>query len=279
METPIGTCERDADPAVEFAENGFLVIPDALSGEQVCALNLAFDRYSVDFPEEWAHFSDSFIQTVNVLPRVSDFDVTIEHPRILGLLRQLLGDELTLEEFSMMIRNPAGQTSELKGWHRDITRSYERRMEIQAISVVYYLTDVTATDHCFSIVPGTHGRLVDLRPEDVEPGAEVDVVGPAGTALVFHARCIHAGKLKAGSRQRRTLHVYYGRRGQARTSEWSEIPARLHEKHDLGLPPFLYSQWNVTDIYDGTGRKPQGADPSLSTTELLMEVQRRANRR
>ncbi len=75
-----------------------------------------------DYPEEWARFSDSFIQTVNVLPRVSDFDVTIEHPRMLGLLRQLLGDELTFEEFSMMIRNPAGQTSELKGWHRGISR-------------------------------------------------------------------------------------------------------------------------------------------------------------
>ncbi len=279
MEIPMGTREGATDSVAEFAENGFLVIPDALSGGQVCALNLAFDRYLADYPEEWAHFSESFIQTVNVLPHVSDFDVTLEHPRILSLLRQLLGDDLTFEEFSMMIRNPAGQTGELKGWHRDITRSYERRMEIQAISVVYYLTDVTATDHCFSIVPGTHERLVDLRPDDVAPGAEVDVVGPAGTALVFHARCIHAGKLKAGSRQRRTLHLYYGRRGQAKTSEWSEIPARLHEKDDPGLPPYLYSKWNVTDIYDGTGRKPRDADPSLSTAELLMEVQRRANRR
>ncbi len=122
MGTPIGRRERDADPAAEFAENGFLVIPDALSGEQVCALNLAFDRYLTDYPEEWARFSESFIQTVDVLPRVPDFDVTIEHPRILGLLRQLLGDELTFEEFSMMIRNPAAQTSELKGWHRGISR-------------------------------------------------------------------------------------------------------------------------------------------------------------
>ncbi len=45
MGTPIGRRQRDADPVVEFAENGFLVIPDALSSEQVCALNLAFDRY------------------------------------------------------------------------------------------------------------------------------------------------------------------------------------------------------------------------------------------
>ncbi|MFN0165633.1 MAG: phytanoyl-CoA dioxygenase family protein [Bryobacteraceae bacterium] len=263
----------------EFEQNGFLLLPHALSTAQVKELNAAVDRYRAEYPEEWVHFSESFIQTVDVLPNVAGFDAAIENPAILDVLRGLIGDDLTFEEFSIILRNPTREGSDHKSWHRDITREYDRRMEIDAISMVYYLTDVTETDHCFSIIPGTHGPLVDLRPEDVRPGMEVDLTGAAGTAFLFHARSIHSGKLKPQSRQRRTLHVYYSRAGKPRTSEWTRIPARLYEKHDPSLPAFLYSKWNSTDIFEGTGRKPRDLDPAMPAVEMLREVQRRANRR
>src|SRR5262249_6939027 len=158
--------------------------------------------------------------SVNVLPRTADFDFAIENPVTLNLLRRILGEEITFEELSIMIRNPTDNVRDVKGWHRDLTRDFDRRREIDAVSVIYYLTDVAESDHCFSIIPKSHNRLVDLRPEEVTPGMEFDVVGPAGTALLFHACCIHAGKLKFASRQRRTLHLYFARSGQPRTSEW-----------------------------------------------------------
>jgi ectoine hydroxylase-related dioxygenase (phytanoyl-CoA dioxygenase family) len=262
----------------EFHERGFVVVPDALSLSEVRALNEAIDGYLADYPEDWVQF-DTMRQTVDVLPRVTDFDRTIENPRILDLVRAVLGDDLTFEEFSIMLRDPTEHVSDIKGWHRDIVRTYERRHEIEAISVVYYLTDVTADDHCFSIIPGSHGARLDLRPEDVAPGMEEDVLAPAGSALVFHARCLHAGRLKPRARQRRTLHLYYDRFGFPRTSEWTTIPARLGTKNDPALPPHLYAKWNVRETVDGTGRKPRDVDPALSTAELLRIVQERANRK
>src|SRR5262249_42382680 len=160
------------------------------------------------------------------------FDDAIENPVTLSVLRGLLGEGITFAELGIMIRDPTVNLSDIKGWHRDLTRDFNRRKEIDAISLIYYLTDVTEHDHCFSIIPETHNGSVDLRPEDVMPGMEYDVLGPAGTALLFHARCIHAGKLRADSRQRRTIHIYYARAGQARTSEWSTIPPRLYRKCD-----------------------------------------------
>ena len=195
----------------------------------------------------------------------------------LNILRALIGEKVTFEEFDMMLRKPTNQFKDLKGWHRDLTRDYNRRMEIDAVAVVYYLTDVSAEEHCFSIIPETHNRLAELRPEEVTPGMEFDVIGPAGTALIFHARCLHAGKLKPNSRQRKTLHIYYSRAGKPRTSEWSDIPARLYEKVDPSLPPLLYSKWNVKEVFEGTGKKPRDLDPSLSAAEMIREVQRRAN--
>ena len=276
------TSQTDALNAAvqEFEHNGFVVIPNALSAAQLVRLNTAFDRYVTDFPEEWAHFSESFINTADVLPRTADFDEVIENPAILPLMQQLLGEKMAFEELGLMIRNPTDNTGELKGWHRDIIRDYDRRFEINAISVVYYLTDVTERDHCFSIIPGTHdGPRGTMRPEDVQPGMEVDALGPAGSAFVFHARCIHAGKLKLGSRPRRTMHLYYGQYGEPRSSEWTTIPPRLANKHDPSLPPWLYAKAGVRDIIDGTGRKPRDVPADMTTAQMLIHVQRRANQK
>ena len=95
-----------------------------------------------------------------------------------------------------MIREPTARPHDFKGWHRDLIRDYNRRMEIEYVSVIYYLTDVGPDDHCFSIVPETHARLVDMRPEDVTPGSEVDVTGPAGTALVLFGVWLFGRKQK-----------------------------------------------------------------------------------
>jgi len=268
----------EQEQLANFNEQGFLVFDEALSQSQISALHDAIDYHFEKYPKEWVKFDESLMETITALSFMSDFDFTIENPITLGALRRLIGEEITFEEFEIIIRNPTPQVRDIKGWHRDLIRDYNRRMEINYVSLIYYLTDVSANDHCFSIIPETHNRLVDLRPEDVVPGMEFDVTGPAGTAIIFHGRCIHAGKLKPNSRQRRTLHVYYDRSDRPRTTEWTEIPPRLYEKVDSTLPPRLYSKWNVTDFIDGVGKKPKDLDPSMSTADMLREVQRRANR-
>jgi hypothetical protein len=258
--------------ASEFLESGFAVLPNVLRETELAELNAAIDEDMRASPAEWVYFSDSFIQTVDILPRRSDFDGVIEHPAVLPVLRELIGPDLTFEEFSIILRNPTTEGSDHKSWHRDIIRSFDRRFEIDAISAIFYLTDVTESDHCFSIIPGTHGPRADLRPEDIQPGMEVDLVAPAGSVVLFHARCLHSGKLKPHSRQRRTLHLYYSRMTGPRTSEWSSIPERLYGS---GNP--LYGKWNRADVIDGTGRKPRDLDPMIGAAAMLREVQRRAN--
>lgn len=240
-----------------FGRLGYAVIPNALSPAQAVQYNNAIDRYLQRFPlstDEWTKSGSASYQALDVLPNTSDFDAVIEHPTILAFARAWFGDEVTFEHLSILIRDPEPNPSEPKGWHRDNTRNYERRHEIGSLSVIYYLTDVSPVDHCFSIVPETHKRRADLRPEDVAPGEEVDIIGPAGTAIAFHARCIHSGKVKSTSRQRRTLHLYYWEAGQPRTSDTSTIPARLHLKANPDLPPKLYAKWDVRELLDEIGR-------------------------
>ncbi|MCM0020484.1 MAG: phytanoyl-CoA dioxygenase family protein [Tagaea sp.] len=263
----------------DFERDGFLVVPEALDAAEVARLDRAFLDHLTRWPEDWARFSDSFVTTPDVLPRTDAFDFAIENPKLRPLLEALIGPDLAFEELDLIQRKPVDDVGELKGWHRDIIRAFDRRFEIKPISVVYYLTDVTARDHCFSIVPGTHGPRADMRPEDVRPGMETDALGPAGSAFIFHARCIHAGKLKLGSAERRTIHLYFGRADEPRTSEWTTIPPRLADKRDPSLPPKLYAKARMTDCIDGVGRRPRGLPPGTSTADQLLHVQRAANRK
>ena len=260
-----------------FERDGFLIVPNALDAAQVRELDTAFKNHLDKHPEDWAHFSASFITAPDVLPRTEAFDLVIENPRMFPLLERLIGPDLALEELAIMQRKPSDDVGELKGWHRDIIRAFERRHEIDVISVVYYLTDVTERDHCFSIVPGTHGPRVDMHPQDVRPGMEFDAIGAAGSAFVFHARCIHAGKLKLGSCERRTIHLYFGHAAAPRTSEWTEIPTRLAARKDPHLPSQLYAKALMKETVDGVGRRPRGLPPGTSTAEQLIHVQRAAN--
>ncbi|HVJ69053.1 MAG TPA: phytanoyl-CoA dioxygenase family protein [Caulifigura sp.] len=266
-----------AEQAELFWKQGYLVLPNMLTKNEIDAINAVIERSQQEEPHIWANLSESFRQSVDILKSRPEFDPFIENPNTLPLLRKIMGEDITFEELYVMLRDPIESLKEIKGWHRDLTRNYDRRYEIQPISLVYYLSDVSATDHCFSIVPETHARLIDMHPRDVQEADTVDINGPAGTAVVFHARCIHNGKLKPHSRQRRTLHMYFSKDDGVRTSEWDEIPARLHTKTDPSLPSRLYSKWNVTTVFKGTGMKPKMA--STATAEELIREAENAEKR
>ena len=261
--------------ADDFHRLGYLKIDQALTPEQLARFNAAVDLHYEHFPDDWLRLSDSFCEGTNVLPHTADFDEAIENPKTLEVLRAILGDDMTFEEFAIMLRNPTANLNEVKGWHRDLVRDYDRRHEIDAVSIMMYLTDVSETDHCFAIVPESHARLLDLNPLDVPADAGVDLIGPAGTAVIFHARAIHNARLRQNSTQRRTLQAYFSTWRDQRTAEWSEIPPRLYEKRDPALPPRLYAKWNVKNILDGVGRRPADLDPNLPLTQVIQEVQRR----
>lgn len=273
--SPYFTSQQLTQMADEFHRLGYLRIEQALTTEQLARFNTAVDQHWRDFPDDWISLSDSFCEGTNVLPHTADFDEALENPKTLEVLRAILGEEMTFEEFAIMLRNPTANLNEVKGWHRDLIRDYHRRHEIDAVSIMFYLTEVSPTDHCFAIVPESHNRLLDLNPLDVPPGAGVDLIGPAGTAVIFHARAIHNARLKQNSTQRRTLQAYYSTLRDQRTAEWSEIPPRLYLKHDPNLPPKFYAKWNVTNILDGVGKRPADLDPSLPLSQVIKEVQRR----
>ena len=203
------------------------------------------DRHLEAFPEDWITLSDSFSEGTNVLPHTADFDEAIEKTKTLEVLRNPGRRDAAFEEFAVVLRNPTANLSEVKGWHRDLVREYDRRKEIDAVSIMMYLTDVTETDHCFAIIPESSERLIDLNPLDVPPSAGVDPDRAGGDRRALPRTAIHNARLKQNSSQRRTLQAYYSNRPDQHTNEWTQIPPP-HSTRKTTLPCRLGSTRNGT---------------------------------
>jgi hypothetical protein len=87
--------------------DGYVVIENALSTDQLKTLNAAVDVYLDTYPEEWIRMNDYTIEIENVLPKTEDFDGVIEDPQMLEILRHVIGENITFEQFSFMIRHPS----------------------------------------------------------------------------------------------------------------------------------------------------------------------------
>src|SRR4051812_3627726 len=120
-----------ASQAEQFWKNGYLVLSEVLTQAEVAKTNAVIERSQQTHPDTWANLSDSFRQSVNILKEQPEFDALIENRRTLPLLRQIIGEDITFEELYVMLRKPVENLAEIKGWHRDLTRDYDRRHEIQ----------------------------------------------------------------------------------------------------------------------------------------------------
>ena len=216
-----------------FRDNGYLVIEDALSAEELAELNGAIDQDRRQYAELWrSRGQDGRFQSVSTLLSSRAFDGTIRHPATLPLVEELMGAELCFDEFSVMIREALTEDPPAAGWHRDTAHWPEQPFALKNLSLIYYLTDVDETSHCFAIVPE---RVQDKRvaePATIDPELGVRLYGRAGTAILFNAGSAHAGIIRKTDRQRRTIHIYYGHRSNLALSNHTIVPRRLSQEGD-----------------------------------------------
>ncbi len=169
-----------------FAQYGYLVVPDALTPEEVNLINLTIDRDLAENETLWRPPSNGRSQSVNILLAQPELDFTMRPRSVLPLMEAIMGPELCADEHSVMVRaaNRDGPTECV--WHRDACGGgtgppYYTRY----LSVVFYLTDVDETTHTFSVIPGSAqtSEAKDLEEYDLATAHHIE--GRAGTAILF----------------------------------------------------------------------------------------------
>ncbi|MBC8164107.1 MAG: phytanoyl-CoA dioxygenase family protein [Roseiflexaceae bacterium] len=193
-----------------FATTGYLVIPNALSPDEVAACLDASQRAHAE------HGTSAWRQIGHLHEAEPAIEELIDHPSVLPKVRALLGDYFIVQSTwcTLQPRHTAAS-----GYHQDGSSAYEfRRLAIPTplvqLRVGYYLTDQSQPDMGNMVmIPGTHNVSVEL-PRDVRPG-EADVpiheviCGAPGTALLFHQGVYHRPGANSRDFDRYTMHIVY----------------------------------------------------------------------
>jgi hypothetical protein len=113
-------CRRLVEETSSFREHGFLIIPDALSAEQLARVQAAYNRVTAPFIDEW---EASSCKAGHDVPRALEKEEAllelIEHPRVLPLLSQVIGEDVQIRQVQTRYipgNQPRGATVGYTGW-------------------------------------------------------------------------------------------------------------------------------------------------------------------
>ena len=117
-------------------------------------------------------------------------------------------------------------------------------MRLDYPQIIYYLTDVDETTHCFSISPEPAGGETLPPREHLERGGILDFHGKAGSGILFNAATLHGVTLRETNKVRRTIQVYFGHPDRPPLSDVTLMPPRLWRDHDDPEIRRFYGKFN-----------------------------------
>lgn len=200
----------------EFAENGYMIIEDAIPQEMVERATKVVDRLTVDQkareglgPQDGINIFD-FIGKDDVFLELLDYPTTF--PKVWGIL----GWNIQLYHSHTIITPPnavSGPGQQGLNWHKDSGRlNNELETDPQpriSLKVAFFLTDTTELGRAnLYVIPGSH--LLNKLPVDEEkkPKGGIAVRAKPGDAVFFDRRIWHASSPNTSDMTRKVL--FYG---------------------------------------------------------------------
>ena len=179
----------------QYREEGFVAGIPVFTGAECERFRVTAERFRAEHPadRDWA-----FDIKCNLLFGWVYANAT--HPRLLGVVADLLGDDLLLTDSVFRIKEPESGTH--YGWHQDSARIVVE----PAPAIVYVaISDATVENGCLAVIPRTHDgvRPFDLvenpgqahrrvaRVREVDPRRAVYMKLRAGEVAIFSANVVH----------------------------------------------------------------------------------------
>lgn len=205
-----------------FAENGFLVIPDALDPSMLGRLNDAVDRLYAEGLRQQGHNKSGYWEMRNCIGRDPAFLDLLDWPTTVPLVPQLLNWNIQMNTSHIIVRPPSPPETKhayrQTGWHRDGGTSSREMAEPHPrlmLKISYWLTDLTAPDRgAIRLLPGSH-KLIGkpaINEATGDPEGAVEMRVTPGTAVIFEQRVWHAVGGNFSDIPRKSLFFGYGHR-------------------------------------------------------------------
>ena len=205
-----------------FDLNGYVVLPDVLSAQQLKECNRELDLLEqtnpVEYPEPFClgqERTKDNLYISNILEASPVFHNLIDPPNVIDVIAEVTGGPYRLNHTYTIYRWEGGFT----GLHMHGTpvipkcqyRCHNGQMISTLTKVVYPMFDCDEEDGCFAVIPGAHKSNFP-KPWDNHPEnnpALIPVTARAGDAIIFTEALTHGSTVSRSGRPRRTLYYCY----------------------------------------------------------------------
>ena len=215
----------------QFQHDGFLVFPGLFSKAEIAALRQETARLSQIHADTVIREHTGGVRSIfrvheaDGATRSGAFRALVRTPRVLGPVRQALGTDEVYVYHTKINTKPAIEGT-VWMWHQDYgswMRDGCPRPDMGTFAVM--LTDSSEMNGALYLIPGSHklGRIEPVWDESTsykfwavpkkeivsvlrESPPPVSIVGPAGTAVVFHCNLLHASGHNLSAEDR--WHIY-----------------------------------------------------------------------
>ncbi len=241
----------DDEQVAAFRRDGYLTVPDAVTGDQLAALRADMDAWvdeSRDHDGSWGETIDGRAR-FDVQPGHSaerpglrriqaPTEVSAVHHAVavdsamVDMVAALIGPDVRLHHTKVNAKQP-GSSTEVR-WHQDFP--FTPHSNDSLVTALLMVDEVTDENGPLEVAPGSHlgpihtlwhdGAFTGAVADDVAAGLAGDAVqctGPAGSVCLMHTRLAHASAPNLSNRPR-TLFICVYSAGDAHPCSPNPVP-------------------------------------------------------
>jgi ectoine hydroxylase-related dioxygenase (phytanoyl-CoA dioxygenase family) len=242
-----------AKQIAEFRQNGFIVVEDVLSAEEVATLAERADQIAAG---EVGHVPETSVQMeaafrsgekavedrVLAMRKLYDLAVYdpvmwqhVVNPKVVNIIAALLGtDDLKMYGDQLFMKAP--ETGTAQPWHQD-SASWRDILPMDLVTAWTAIDHATLDNGCLYFAPGTHRwsmlRRAQLAPflDDLNSGRWPSVPAPlrSGSISFHHSLTLHRSGANQSATRRRGYAVHYMRATSFKDESVTDAPK---------MPPF-----------------------------------------
>ncbi len=218
------------DQIALYRAQGYLLVPDVFSSEEIAELNRVTDAFVEDsraLTQSDAVFdigpghgpmAPQLRRIKHPTQHHAAYDRAMRHPALVAILQQLLGKAVRFDHAKLNIK-PVGGGAQID-WHQDWAFYPHTNDDMLAVGVL--LDDVGPKSGPLQVIPGSHkgptmnhhsngvfcGAIGDDEME-VRAASAVPLVGKAGSITIHHVRAVHGSEPNTSAQPRRLLLFSY----------------------------------------------------------------------
>jgi ectoine hydroxylase-related dioxygenase (phytanoyl-CoA dioxygenase family) len=230
----VGTVVAPSERALFYERNGYLVVPGILGPPELETLRSALaqvlseaeglqasnEKFALSSPESGT--GRRYVKRVfNPIVRHDAFKDLIWHDKILDIVEELIGPDITLQQTKLNLKPPAEDAR--FEWHQDYP--FFPHTNFDMVAVMVFLDDTDENNGCLRVIPGSqklgplrhdfsadgqaYGTEVSDKSVFADESAWVSLVVPAGSVALHHCCMLHSSGANHSDRSRSTFVFEY----------------------------------------------------------------------